>query len=80
MNKLFTSDDLNKLLQIPKRSIYEFAKKGIIPGAFKIGKHWRFRQDVIEKWIEERTKMKMPRVSATPMESNIEEKQLSKST
>lgn len=28
------------------------ARKGVLPGA-KIGGEWRFRKDLIDKWIEE---------------------------
>jgi excisionase family DNA binding protein len=53
MIKLLTAEETSKLLRIPKRSVYEFAKQGLIPSAFRIGKHWRFREDAIESWIVE---------------------------
>ncbi|MBI4431006.1 MAG: helix-turn-helix domain-containing protein [Candidatus Omnitrophica bacterium] len=58
MIKLLTPDELSKLLRIPKRSIYRFAQDGHIPGGFRVGKHWRFRQDVIENWINGQSTLK----------------------
>ena len=53
MTKLLTPEELSKLLRVPKRSIYKFVQDGHIPGAFRIGRHWRFREDLIENWIME---------------------------
>ena len=53
MTKFLTPADVSNLLRIPKRTIYKFANEGQIPGAFRIGRHWRFREDVIESWIIE---------------------------
>jgi len=64
MTELLTIDDLSKKLKIQKRSIYFFAQQGKIPGAFKFGKHWRFRQDMIDQWIDEQTKPKVKRKSS----------------
>lgn len=51
MTKLLTAKELSALLRIPKRSIYKFAQEGLIPGGFRVGKHWRFRTDIVENWI-----------------------------
>ena len=58
MIKLLTAEETSKLLRIPKRSLYEFAKQGLIPSAFRIGKHWRFREDIVENWIMEQAAAK----------------------
>ncbi len=55
MTKLLTPDELSKLLRIPKRSVYKFVQDGHIPGAFRIGRHWRFQEEIIEKWIAEQS-------------------------
>ena len=52
MTKFLTAKELSQLLRIPKRSIYKFAKEGQIPGALRIGKHWRFCEDIIEAWVK----------------------------
>ena len=55
MTKLLTADEMAKLLRIPKRTVYKFAQEGCIPGGFRLGKHWRFKADIVEKWIIEKT-------------------------
>jgi len=58
MTKLLTAEELSKLLRIPKRSVYKFVQDGCIPGALRIGRHWRFKEDMIEHWITEQTKLR----------------------
>jgi len=53
MVKLLTPTEVSQLLRLPKRSIYRFAQEGHIPGGFRVGRHWRFRKEVIENWIAE---------------------------
>ena len=53
MTKLLTAEEISKLLRIPKRSVYKFVQEGCIPGALRIGRHWRFKEDIIENWISE---------------------------
>jgi excisionase family DNA binding protein len=55
MRKFLTIDDLSSQWQIPKRTVYKFAQEGRIPGAMKFGRHWRFRADMVERWIESQT-------------------------
>lgn len=45
-------DDLAGYLKLSKSSVYKMLRLGKIPGR-KIGKHWRFHRDVIEKWVKE---------------------------
>ncbi len=58
MTKFLTAEELSKLLRIPKRSVYKFVQEGCIPGALRIGRHWRFKEDMIEHWITEQTKLR----------------------
>ncbi|WP_462268704.1 helix-turn-helix domain-containing protein [Desulfobacter sp.] len=30
--------------------MYKLAQKGEVPGQ-KVGKHWRFRRDIIDQWL-----------------------------
>ena len=62
MTELLTVEDLSKKLKVPMRTVYLFAQKGKIPGAFKFGRHWRFRLDMIEEWIEEQTRPKTAKI------------------
>jgi len=50
-----TVDQLSEMLCVPRSFIYEHTRKGSIdpiPGAFRFGKHLRFKKDDIDKWIE----------------------------
>ncbi len=59
MTQFYTVDELIKKFKVPKSTIYDLIRKGIIPGAMKIGRQWRFRQDMIESWIEKQTKVRI---------------------
>jgi len=48
-----TIDDLAAYLQVSKSSLYKLAQGGKIPGQ-KVGKHWRFRRDTIDRWLDAR--------------------------
>ncbi len=59
MTQFYTVDELVKKFKVPKSTIYDLIRKGIIPGAMKIGRQWRFRQDMIESWIKKQTKVRI---------------------
>ena len=44
--------EVAKYLRIPITTLYKLCHEGKIP-AKKVGKHWRFRKDEIEKWLDE---------------------------
>ena len=48
---IFTVEDLSNYLRIPKSTIYKLVREGKIP-AQKIGRHWRFRKEAIDRWLE----------------------------
>ena len=50
--KIMTPKEISKYFKIPLSTIYYLTKKGKIK-AVRIGKHWRFREDVVENWISE---------------------------
>lgn len=45
-----TIDELADYLKIAKSSLYKLAQEGKLP-AQKVGKHWRFSKDAIDKWL-----------------------------
>jgi excisionase family DNA binding protein len=47
LNEVLTAEELSTRLKIPGSTIEELARKGKIPGAFRVGKHWRFDLDVL---------------------------------
>ncbi|MCJ7655906.1 MAG: helix-turn-helix domain-containing protein [Dehalococcoidia bacterium] len=51
--RLMTIDEVAKYLRIHKSTIYRLAKDRRIP-ASKVGNKWRFRKDVIDRWLSRR--------------------------
>lgn len=49
---VFTIDELVIYLKLPKSTIYKLAQEGEIPG-HKVGRHWRFRRDTIDRWLDQ---------------------------
>lgn len=50
MNEIMTVEEVAAYLKLKPQTIYLWAQKGKIPAA-KIGKEWRFRQDIIDAWF-----------------------------
>ena len=44
--------ELSAYLKIPKTTLYRLAREGRIPRQ-KIGRHWRFRKEAIDRWLED---------------------------
>jgi excisionase family DNA binding protein len=53
--ELLTVKKVCELLQVHHTTVYRLIKAGKIP-AFKIGADWRFRKDLIERWMIEQTR------------------------
>jgi excisionase family DNA binding protein len=51
MNDILTAQDLSEYLKITTTTIYKLAQQGKIP-CFKIGSEWRFKKELIDKWLE----------------------------
>ena len=49
-DNILTIEELAVYLKISKSSLYKLAQKGEVPGQ-KVGKHWRFRRDIIDQWL-----------------------------
>lgn len=52
-DQVMTIDDLAIYLKLSKSTLYKLAQEGKVPGQ-KVGKHWRFKRDTIEQWLDER--------------------------
>ena len=50
--KLMTLKEVAEYLRLNEHTVYRMARKGEIP-AFKIAGQWRFKKEVIDKWISE---------------------------
>lgn len=51
MNEIMTAQELSAYLKITTTTIYKLAQQGDIP-SFKIGSEWRFKKDLIDRWLE----------------------------
>jgi len=47
LNEIVTVEELASRLKVPSSTIEELARKGKLPGAFRVGKHWRFDLDLL---------------------------------
>jgi excisionase family DNA binding protein len=54
-DELLTLKEVCELLQVTQTTVYKLIKAGKIP-AFRIGSDWRFRKDLIVRWMAENTK------------------------
>jgi excisionase family DNA binding protein len=50
MDEIMTLEEVAKYLKLKPQTIYTWAQDGKIP-AVKIGKEWRFKKSVIDKWF-----------------------------
>ncbi|HBO34021.1 MAG TPA: DNA-binding protein [Anaerolineaceae bacterium] len=51
---VMTIEEASKYLRIPLSSLYKLAQDGKIP-CQKVGRHWRFRKETIDRWLDERS-------------------------
>ena len=51
-DEILTIEDVAKYLKLKPQTIYSWAKSGKIPAA-KLGKEWRFKRSMIEKWFDQ---------------------------
>ncbi|MFO0875668.1 MAG: helix-turn-helix domain-containing protein [Phycisphaerales bacterium] len=49
--QVMTIDDLAEYLQLSKSSLYKLAQEEKVPGQ-KVGRHWRFHREAIDKWLK----------------------------
>ena len=52
MEDIMTLEEVAKYLKVTPQTIYTWAQDGKIPAA-KLGKEWRFRKSVIDRWFNE---------------------------
>lgn len=51
-NQIMTIEELAAYLKVSKSTLYKLVQAGKLPGQ-KVGKHWRFRRETIDKWLGE---------------------------
>ena len=50
--EILTIEDLAAYLRLKPQTIYKWAQGNRIPAA-KLGKEWRFRRSIIDRWLDE---------------------------
>ena len=50
-NEIMNVAELAKYLRIPRSTAYRLAQGGRIP-CQKVGRHWRFRKEAVDRWLE----------------------------
>ena len=49
---VMTIEELSNYLKISRSTLYKLAQEGKLP-CQKVGRHWRFRKEAIDRWLEE---------------------------
>lgn len=52
MEDIMTLEEVAKYLKLKPQTIYNWAQDGKIPAA-KLGKEWRFKKSIIDKWFNQ---------------------------
>jgi excisionase family DNA binding protein len=50
---ILTIEELSVYLKISKSTLYKLLREGRIP-SHKVGRHWRFRKETIDRWLDEK--------------------------
>jgi len=51
---MFTPDELAEKLKIPKATLYRWSSLGTGPQPLRIGRHVRYEEGEVERWLKER--------------------------
>ena len=52
LSDVLTIEELSFYLKIPKSTLYKLVREGKVPSQ-KVGRHWRFRKEAIDRWLDE---------------------------
>jgi excisionase family DNA binding protein len=59
LSDIMTIKEVAEYLRVPVSSLYKLAQQGKIP-ASRVGRRWRFRREIIDRWIDDQTHMDTP--------------------
>lgn len=71
MTEMLTAKDMQSLLQVDRSTIYRMAEAGRLP-AIKVGKQWRFPNDLVQGWLNQQA---APQPVAPPQNSEAADPQ-----
>ncbi len=60
---VLTVHDVAVYLRLSEAKVYRMAREGRVP-AFRLGKSWRFRKDLIDEWILREIGLNVPSAAA----------------
>ena len=49
---VMTIEELSQYLKISRSTLYKLAQEGKLPSQ-KVGRHWRFHREAIDRWLME---------------------------
>src|SRR5690242_6827642 len=55
MSTYMTTEQLAEYLTVPVNTIYQWRHRGTAPRAARLGRHLRWKQADVDRWIEQRT-------------------------
>jgi excisionase family DNA binding protein len=55
---IMTVREVAKYLRLSEAKVYRLVNNGSLP-VVRIGKTWRFRKDILDEWLAERSKQEM---------------------
>lgn len=50
-DSIMTISEVSVYLKIPRSTVYKLVQEGKLPGQ-KVGRHWRFRKETIDRWLD----------------------------
>lgn len=60
-NEILTLEEVAAYLRLTPQTIYKWAQEKRIPAA-KLGKEWRFRRSIIDRWLDDQILERNPGV------------------
>lgn len=49
---VLTIDELSVYVKVSKSTLYKLVREGKVP-CQKVGRHWRFRKETIDRWLDD---------------------------
>lgn len=62
---VMTIEELAEYLRVSKSTLYKLSQEQKIP-CQKVGKHWRYRRDLIDEWLSSRNQTVLLDEESTP--------------
>jgi excisionase family DNA binding protein len=48
---VLTVDEVARLLRVNRKTLYELIARGVLPGAHRIGRHFRVHREAVLDWL-----------------------------